>query len=431
MANTVTDLINTIDITFPVAGQDNDSQGFRNNFNIIRSSLLLTEGQIDNINNTISTLGSAVYTTATHLVALQDVKIGTTNTVVLSVNSNKNLVATFNTSSMVLVGASQNFTLTLNEALDDHGGTTATQFSVNTVNSIVPGAIAQIGTETTTVTAVQLVNAETNLYYVTVSPYWTLGTTSVTFSNPYTPVVGNLSIDGDLDVSGSITTNTLDVNGFVSLPGGATVDGLTITNAATIGSTLGVSSTLPTLGAATGGAVAVSGGVGIAKDLFVGTTATVQNLSVVGNITSSASISDTTPTSSVSSGALQVAGGAGIAGGLVVGGVITATNISITGASSSFTQNGYTTLPGGLVMQWGLVGPFALEGGQLVTFPIPFPNAVLNAQVSYILPSAGVRHDESAQIYSLSNTDIGVYFQVFGGGTADAGGSIYWQAIGY
>ena len=51
MANTVTDLINTIDITFPVAGQDNDSQGFRNNFNIIRSSLLATEGQINDIEN--------------------------------------------------------------------------------------------------------------------------------------------------------------------------------------------------------------------------------------------------------------------------------------------------------------------------------------------------------------------------------------------
>ena len=61
MANTVTDLINTIDITFPVAGQDNDSQGFRNNFNIIRSSLLATEGQINDIEN-INEYGCGIYT---------------------------------------------------------------------------------------------------------------------------------------------------------------------------------------------------------------------------------------------------------------------------------------------------------------------------------------------------------------------------------
>ena len=85
MASTITNLINTINISFPVAGQDNDSQGFRDNFSIIQQSLLAAQGEIDGINNTINTLGGTVYSTATHIHALQDVTIGTTGSVILKI----------------------------------------------------------------------------------------------------------------------------------------------------------------------------------------------------------------------------------------------------------------------------------------------------------------------------------------------------------
>jgi hypothetical protein len=40
---------NTIDATYPVAGQDNDSQGFRNNFSAIKTALLTATSEITNL----------------------------------------------------------------------------------------------------------------------------------------------------------------------------------------------------------------------------------------------------------------------------------------------------------------------------------------------------------------------------------------------
>lgn len=41
----------TIDETFPVAGQDNDSQGFRDNFNIIKDGLATASAEITDLQN--------------------------------------------------------------------------------------------------------------------------------------------------------------------------------------------------------------------------------------------------------------------------------------------------------------------------------------------------------------------------------------------
>jgi hypothetical protein len=57
MASTVTNLINTIDTGFPVAGQNNDSQGFRSNFSIIQSALLNTEAEIESLQSLLGTKG--------------------------------------------------------------------------------------------------------------------------------------------------------------------------------------------------------------------------------------------------------------------------------------------------------------------------------------------------------------------------------------
>lgn len=44
------------------------------------------------------------------------------------------------------------------------------------------------------------------------------------------------------------------------------------------------------------------------------------------------------------------------------------------GSNQSLTLNGYQKFPGGLIIQWG-EGNYSGNGG-VVTFPIPFPNAV-------------------------------------------------------
>ena len=63
MASTTTNLIDT---GFPVAGVDNDSQGFRNNFSRIKTSLENAEGRIGTLESSISTEGGRIYVTATH-----------------------------------------------------------------------------------------------------------------------------------------------------------------------------------------------------------------------------------------------------------------------------------------------------------------------------------------------------------------------------
>ena len=39
-------IASTIDDTYPVAGQDNDSQGFRDNFNIIKTNFVEAKSNI-------------------------------------------------------------------------------------------------------------------------------------------------------------------------------------------------------------------------------------------------------------------------------------------------------------------------------------------------------------------------------------------------
>jgi hypothetical protein len=49
----------TIDEDFPIAGQDNDSQGFRDNFSIIKAGLSTAASEITNLENTTAKLTEA------------------------------------------------------------------------------------------------------------------------------------------------------------------------------------------------------------------------------------------------------------------------------------------------------------------------------------------------------------------------------------
>jgi hypothetical protein len=48
----------TIDGTFPVAGQDNDSQGFRDNFTIIKDNFAFAKSEIEDLQDTTAKLNS-------------------------------------------------------------------------------------------------------------------------------------------------------------------------------------------------------------------------------------------------------------------------------------------------------------------------------------------------------------------------------------
>jgi hypothetical protein len=51
----------SIDVTYPIAGQDNDTQGFRTNYQKIKNNFIVAAGEITDIQSNVSTLQSQVY----------------------------------------------------------------------------------------------------------------------------------------------------------------------------------------------------------------------------------------------------------------------------------------------------------------------------------------------------------------------------------
>lgn len=208
MASTITNLINTINVGFPIAGQDNDSEGFRTNFNIIQQSLLLTEGVVENIQNTVNSLGNTVYSTATHLVALKDLTIGPD---VISVNPDYDLVVTAAGMSGTLVMRPNFVTAYGAYALTDSvtNETTGT-FAVDDVRNIQVNATVSLPGYTGTVFTVTNVDPASN--YITVTPEFHdipapfhVGDALV-FENPFFQnQSGDLYVGGSIYASGNIT----------------------------------------------------------------------------------------------------------------------------------------------------------------------------------------------------------------------------------
>ena len=208
MASTITNLISTINVAFPVAGQDNDSQGFRNNFNIIQQSLLATEGEIENLQNTISTLGGTLYNTATHVVALEDVTIGTTATITLNVDqTNDRLIMVGSTSTGAIISVTDVVTAVAARALTESVSDASTgTFAVYNSKNIAVGATVTISGIIRTVVGV---DHTTN--YIKVTPFFSTPASDLTpgniltFTNPHNNPVGDLRINGDIYATGNIT----------------------------------------------------------------------------------------------------------------------------------------------------------------------------------------------------------------------------------
>lgn len=88
--------------------------------------------------------------------------------------------------------------------------------------------------------------------------------------------------------------------------------------------------------------------------------------------------------------------------------------------TKSAATNGYTYLPNGMILQWG-TDTTAGAGSTVITFPIAFPNACLNATACIRSTAAGTSN--FSLVYpTLSTTQITV--------GRDGNGS-YWQAIGH
>lgn len=97
---------------------------------------------------------------------------------------------------------------------------------------------------------------------------------------------------------------------------------------------------------------------------------------------------------------------------------------------NSLTAAGYQKLPGGLIMQWGSYTTTTNEGTTAVTYPIAFPTAVLNVQVSEERtdPSSGAA-EIMAQSRSVTTTGMTLEWARVSGSDQDRI-KIYWFTIG-
>ena len=108
--------------------------------------------------------------------------------------------------------------------------------------------------------------------------------------------------------------------------------------------------------------------------------------------------------------------------GTVTNGVYTT---DFSGANQSKTSNGYQKLPSGLIMQWG--SSTSTSSTTTITFPIAFPTAGLNVQVTGIASSSdtgGLDLSTSPRASSLTTTQ-------FVTSTSTSANGFYWFAIGY
>jgi hypothetical protein len=87
--------------------------------------------------------------------------------------------------------------------------------------------------------------------------------------------------------------------------------------------------------------------------------------------------------------------------------------------------NGYTFLPGGILIQWGLVNAPTFTG--TVTFNIPFPANVFNVQTTLVAKAGGTSASNTVAPISGTITQSGFQYNFTGSSSYVA---FYWFAIG-
>lgn len=97
---------------------------------------------------------------------------------------------------------------------------------------------------------------------------------------------------------------------------------------------------------------------------------------------------------------------------------------AINGGNQSLSGNGYQKLPGGLIIQWGLYTTAVTTNSAAISYPIAFPNNVLNMVAT---------HESSASdsVYAVAtNTQTASSFKlIVSGGSGVA--YVRWIALGY
>lgn len=97
-----------------------------------------------------------------------------------------------------------------------------------------------------------------------------------------------------------------------------------------------------------------------------------------------------------------------------------------TGTNQLLATNGYQKLPGGLIMQWGKVTTTS-GGRQTITFSIPFPNLVLNVQLTKNNLQEPTDSNGDGDIPVIAGTITNTGFTI----SVENGNETHWTALGY
>jgi len=222
-------------------------------------------------------------------------------------------------------------------------------------------------------------------------------------------VGGNLSVTGTSALTGNVTASgTLTVSGATALNGNNTLgdntaDTLTINSSAvTTPNGLNFDSNTLVIDATNNRVGIVKASPTTALDVTGTVTATAFAGALTGNVTG------------------NVTGNLTGNAGTVTNGVYTT---DFTGSNQSLTADGYQKLVGGLIMQWGSVSP-AINTTTTVTFPIAFPTACANVQLTIV-------NSTTSDVYTMRlNATAGTTDFVIRN-SQNTAYLTYWFAIGY
>ena len=98
------------------------------------------------------------------------------------------------------------------------------------------------------------------------------------------------------------------------------------------------------------------------------------------------------------------------------------------GLGKSLAANGYATLPGGLIIQWGLTTTLTAEGSQTITLPIVWPNGGFVAHATPIRSNPTANATAAAGATLVGNNQITVVLDHYNSAIASG---VYWIAIGW
>jgi hypothetical protein len=385
--------IQNIDPLYPHPGQDNNSQGFRNNFNNIQAALSNLDSYMNSLAATTLNVNAPNVTATNVLTAEKSLVIGhgnTQTTVSLAFLNNNLVVVGQNPDGSEAGGSVAFFPFTvpigvIGYGIDTVGGQVLNYFvaSNDTTNVLTGATFSTINNNTGTTYTVSQVSGQKVYFYP-----------SSTSLDPVVNIV-NPTFKNYTVINASTVTNLIS----------QTLNGPTVT----------FSGNTPSDGYTNGTVVLTGqGGLGVGGDI---NTKGVIN-AVQGFVTSS--------TQSLLGG-LTIAGSQGIDITDILG------NLLLTISPSSFKNSlddpnvskpsGYQFLPGGIVLQWGLAPATGQSANFTYDFPIPFPTEcfVIFSEANYALYVGTDSYTQGTAIVSRTQFTI----------TQDYGQAQFWFAIGH